>query len=81
MPKVYLNEKDRLCNRLSTWIYGQLKANNQPQKVLADKMDVTQQALSYKLRVNSFSYRDFLAVVDTFKPDTDELEWILGVKR
>ena len=81
MPKVYLSEKDRLCARLSTWIYGQLRANKQPQRVLSDKLDISPQALSKKLRKSSFSYRDFLTAVELFKPNGEELEWLTGVKK
>ena len=80
MPKVFISEKDRMCQRLSTWIYGKLRSQGISQTVLAKEMEVSQQALSYKLRNHSFTYRDLLAVVKVFNPDETELKWLLGSK-
>ena len=78
MPKVYLNEKDRLSDRLAAWVYGQMKAHRITQKQLAQELDITQQALSYKLRNSLFSYPDFVTIVAVFNPDASELAWLVG---
>lgn len=78
MPKVYLSEKDKLNNRLASWIYGQMKLQGITQTQLAAKLDITQPALSYKLKVKQFSYSDFITFVDMFAPDPGELAWLVG---
>ena len=78
MPKVYLNEKEKLSDRLASWVYGQMKSSRVTQGQLAKELDITQQALSYKLRNRSFSYPDFITIVAVFNPDASELAWLVG---
>lgn len=80
MPKVFLNEKDKLNDRLATWIYGQMKTKGITQKQLAGELQMTQQALSYKLKAKQFSYADFITIVDVFAPDLEVLAWLTGRK-
>lgn len=78
MPRVYLSENDRLTARLSSWIYGEMKTQGISQRVMAQEMQISQQALSKKLKTRSFSFTDFLAVVRVLKPDEKELSRLLG---
>ena len=80
MPKIYLNDKDKLNNRLASWIYGQMKSKGLTQKQLAGDLQITQQALSYKLKTQQFSYGDFITILDVFDPDPGELAWLVGRK-
>lgn len=80
MPKVYLNEKERLSDRLASWVYGQMKLQGITQTQLAGDLQITQQALSYKLKHRQFSYADFITIVDVFGPDPGELAWLVGKK-
>lgn len=80
MPKVFLNENQRLCTRLSRWIYGEMKRQRISQRVMAEEMEITQQALSYKLKVQQFSFSDFVTIVSVLDPDPSELAWLLGRK-
>jgi len=79
MPKVYLTEKDRLCARLAKWVYGEMKVRRITQTSLAKKMDISHQALSRKLREESFDYTDFAFFVKEFQPSDKELREIIGV--
>jgi len=79
MPKVYLTEKDRLCQRLAKWVYGEMKSRRLTQQAVANQMGITHQALSQKLRNASFSYEDFVFFVKTFQPTDNELRQIIGV--
>lgn len=81
MPRVYLSENERLCDRLASWVYGKLKTNGLSQTDLAREMQISQQALSMKLRIHSFSFTDFLTFVRVFKPDEQELDWLVGKGR
>ena len=78
MPKVYLNENQRLSARLSSWVYGEMKIQKIPQRVMAEEMGVTQAAFSQKLRGCNFSFDNFLTLVRVLKPETKDLERLLG---
>ena len=79
MPKVYLTEREQSCARLSSWTYGQMKIRKIPQAHMANRLGISQQALSKKLRSNSFSYSDFLEIVKELKPSAEELHYIIGI--
>lgn len=79
MPKVYLTEKDRICHRLACWIYGQMKVRRLTLASVAKKMDISHQALSRKLRAESFNYTDFVFFVKEFEPSDRELREIIGI--
>lgn len=78
MPKVFLNENERLCQRLSSWVYGELKCRGITQRSMAEEMEISQQALSQKLKANSFTFTDFLAFIRVLEPDERELDRLLG---
>ena len=79
MPKAHLTEKDRLCARLSRYVYGEMKERRLSQETVAKEMGISQATLSYKLRKSSFSYSDFVFFVKLFKPDEKELLYIIGL--
>ena len=79
MPKVYLTEKDRICARLSRWVYGEMKVRRLSQQSVADKMNISHQALSRKLLKASFDYSDFVFFVKEFQPSDKELKEIIGI--
>ena len=79
MPKVYLSEREQMCSRLSKWVYGEMKVRKLSQVALADRMGISHQALSRKLRKASFDYADFLFFVKEFEPDNTELLRLIGI--
>ncbi len=78
MPRVYLSENERLCARLSSWIYGEIKIRGISQKVMATELGISQPAFYKKLKTHSFSYTDFLTIVRVLDPDESELIRLLG---
>lgn len=80
MPKVYLNESDRLSARLSAWVYGNMKVQGFSQKQLAERLDMSQQLLSYKLKNRSFTFTEFAGLVKALKPDADEIMKLIGME-
>lgn len=78
MPRVFLSEKDRLSARLSSWVYGEMKCRGISQRVLAEEMGISHQALSKKLKKHSFSFTDLLAIIKVLQPDDKELSRLLG---
>lgn len=78
MPRVYLSENEKLSERLSAWVYGQMKVKKIPQRIMAEEMEISQPALAQKLKNRSFTYSDFLTFVRVLEPDTKELDRLLG---
>ena len=78
MPKVYLSEQDKLNNRLTSWIYGEMKTQGMSQTELAKEMGISQQLLSYRLKHKLISFEDFVTIVKTFQPEDDDLLRLLG---
>ena len=73
MPRVYLSDKERICAKLARYVYGELKIRRMSQSDLAAKMGISHQALSQKLRRESFDYTDFCFFVKEFEPSQKEL--------
>ena len=80
MPRVFLNEQDRACHRLASWVQGEMKVKRISQASMASERGMTQQAMSIKFRDESFSFKDFVCFVQTLRPDDDALHFILGIK-
>lgn len=78
MPKVYLTEKDRLCAKLSAYVYGQMRLHRVSLTALAKKRGISHQALSQKLLKASFVYEDFLFFIKEFPPSQKELLELVG---
>jgi hypothetical protein len=81
MPRVYLNDNDRLSEHLSAWIYGQMKMKQITQKDMAEHLFITASAFNQKLKKKKFSFNDFLTIVRILEPDADELVRLTGGKR
>ena len=79
MPRVYLNELDRLCHRLASYVQGEKRRLNLSDTDLANKRGISQPAMSRKLRLESFDYKDFVFFVQEFRPDNDTLRYIIGI--
>lgn len=80
MPRVYLTEEERLCEKLSRWIYGELKTQRMSQRQLASEMNMSQQLLSYKLKNRSFTFADFTKAVKALEPDVGEVMSLIGME-
>lgn len=80
MPRVYLNDRQRLCHRLATWVQGEKKQLGLNDVDLGNEYGISGSAMSRKLRLESFDYKDFVFFVQKFKPDQDTLLFIVGLK-
>lgn len=78
MPRVYLTENERLNARIAAWVYGQLKVNRMTQSALAAERGITHQAMSKKLRIESFDVLDIACFIRVFKPEAEEVMRLLG---
>ena len=72
MPKVYLNESERIKDRLRRWVIGEMKLQNVSQSTLAKSLGISQQMFSYKLK-QGFSFVEFIQIVKFLKPDEQEM--------
>lgn len=79
MPKVFLNDRDRMCHRLATWVQGEKRRLDLTDTDLANEHGISPSAMSRKLRIASFDYKDFVFFVQKFKPDNDTLHYIIGI--
>ena len=80
MPKCFLSEQDRVNNRISAWVYGELKVRRMTQEQLAKELGVTQQAVSSKLKLAHFLVSDLTEFIRIFEPDTAQVKHLLGMK-
>lgn len=74
MPRITELNKQYKVSDIGSWVYGQLKKSNKTQKDLAIALDTTQQAVSKKIKSNSFSYSDLLTIFEFLEtPDFEIL--------
>lgn len=73
-----MSNNQRLCARLASWVYGEMKVQKIPQRVIAEKRGISQQAVSEKLKNHRFDFEDFVTFVELFKPDDEELRRLIG---
>ena len=78
MPKVFLTEKDKLNDRVTAWIFGQMRLKNLSQREVAEELSISQQLLSYRLKHRIISISDFATFVRLFQPETDEIMRLIG---
>lgn len=81
MAKVYLSERERICAKLASWVYGQMRVCKVTQAELAERLGISQQAVSRKLKTCQFTYDDFLTFVKMFNPSQNDLLWLISYER
>lgn len=73
MAKVYITKDEQRNARLAAWVYGEMRVRGIPQRVLAHKRGVSQQAMSLKLKKHHFDFEDFAMFVEMFDPSDEEI--------
>ena len=81
MPKTYITTEQRNRAHFSAWLYGALKTTGTTQAELAERLNCSQQALSRKLKTQHFSLNDMIVIFEVFKPDSKQLDDLLGIDR
>lgn len=79
MAKVFLNYEDQASHRFATWVKGEKKLQKVNDTDLADERGISQSAMSRKLRLESFDFKDFVCLARKLGADTDALKYILGL--
>ena len=74
MPKVFLNDLDRSNHRLAVWIRGQGVSASK----LAHEHGISQPAMSRKIRLESFDFKDFVFFAKKFHMDKETFDYIIG---
>lgn len=80
MPKIYLSEQEKLNDRLYTWIHGQIKSKGIRQTQIAERIGISQQVFSYRLKNRVLQVSDLLGIIALIEPDGEELSYHMGVK-
>ena len=73
MPRVYLTKQDKLNNKLVSLIYGNMKVKKIPQRVMADRLGISQPAFAKKLKNCQFAFTDLTTIFDTLDMQDDEI--------
>ena len=79
MPKVYITKQEKLNNDLCAWLIGTMKVRGLTQEDAAKVMGISRQALSLKIRSQSFKYEDLVCLFDYLKPDAATVARLMGV--
>jgi len=62
MPKTYLSDADRALARFQRWYKSAKAGNDVTDAQIARKLDVTQQAVSYKMKKGSLTLTDLMLI-------------------
>ena len=73
MPKIYLTKQDKLNNKLVALIYGAMKVKKIPQRVMADRLGISQPAFAKKLKNCQFAFTDLTTIFDTLDTQDEEI--------
>lgn len=77
MPKVCINRKQYKANDIGAWVRGKLFKERKSLAELGNALDMSQQAVSYKLKHNSFSYADLLTVFQFLGSSDEEILYVM----
>ena len=73
MPRIQAYKKKYMVRDFAHYVKDKTKEMNMTQAEVAEVLGTTQQNLSYKINHDAFSYADFLALMEIFKPDEKEV--------
>lgn len=73
MPRVIINRRKYKISDLSKWIWGEMKDRGITQSAMAERLDITQQAFSKKLKAHQFTYSDLLIIFQELEPSNEKI--------
>lgn len=79
MPRIKEFKERYMVNDIGSWVAGKLMRKKMSQRVAAGELGITQQALSAKIRNNSFTYEDMIKLFKLFGTDDTEILKIMKV--
>ena len=79
MPKVIINKKAYKTSDIGSWVVKWLHKAGKRMQDLAAEMLITQPALSYKIKHNTFSYGDLLTIFDYLNVPDEEILFVMKI--
>ena len=79
MPKSIINKKQYRVDDIGSWVVKWLHKAGKRLTDLADEMLITQPALSYKIKHNTFSYADMLTIFDYLDVPDSEIIHVMKI--
>ena len=79
MPRSIINKKQYRVSDIGNWVVKWLNQAKKREQDLADELCITQPALSYKIKHNSFSYADMLTVFDFLDVVDEEILFVMRI--
>lgn len=73
MPRIRQNKKKYLIKDFPYYVTVRMKELGLKQETVAEKLGISQPTLSYKIKNNTFSYVDFLNLMDLLRPEDKEI--------
>lgn len=73
MPKVYLQETDKLLNNLKEFIYGRLRNKHLSQSKLAEDIGISKQTFSNKMKALTFTTEELIEMFDVLEVSEEEV--------
>ena len=73
MPRIRQNKKQYLIKDFPYYVRVRMREEGLKQEYVADHLGISQPTLSYKINHNSFTFRDFLNLMELFKPEDNEI--------
>ena len=73
MPRIKEYKKEYMVRDFSHYVRDKCRDQKMSQTDLAEALGMSQQKLSYKINSDAFTYADFLAILEFFKPEENEL--------
>ena len=80
MPKANINRKEYKKSSIGSWVYKWLKQENRRIQDLAAELFISQPALSYKIKNNTFSYADLLTIFDYLNVPDEEILFVMKLR-
>lgn len=80
MPRVRYYRKEYAVSDFCKWLNGQLKMNGYKQADVADWLEITQQAVSKKMRSGNFDLKELITIFAQLDTDQTEIGRILKIK-
>ena len=81
MPKVYITRQQELNRRLVSLIYGTMKVKHITQAQMAERLCISQQAFSRKLKNAQFTFQDLFTIFEVLELSDEVILSVMREKR
>lgn len=79
MPRIREFRDRYMVNDIGAWVAGKLMRLKISQKTAAGELGITQQALSFKIHNNSFTYEDMIKLFKVLESDDEEILKVMKI--